>query len=163
MCFSASRYSGTGKAIWSPSSGTWSTTCWRPSCCCVYVPTSTFTASGRSGCGSGSEEQDQPGNTWPCQDQKVSQWNAPSWKPSDQIPGKLDGCSGTRTRCRCCCCCSPGLDEASHWRRGTAHLERKSERKKKKKKRHTTEGLFTRMQQFTASAVIGISRHQANV
>lgn len=41
------RYSGTVKAIWSQNSGIWSTTCWGPSCCCVYVPTSTSMMSGK--------------------------------------------------------------------------------------------------------------------
>lgn len=56
-------YSGTDRATWSPNSGTWSITCWRPSCCCVYVPTSTSTMSGKDQ--GDEEEEEEEGTTWP--------------------------------------------------------------------------------------------------
>lgn len=54
----SSRYSGTGRATWSQNSGIWSTTCWCPSCCCVYVPTSTSMMSGKD---RGEEEEEKEG------------------------------------------------------------------------------------------------------
>lgn len=46
---SALRSSGTGRETWSQSSGSWSTTCWPPSCCSASVPTCTSSTSGKDG------------------------------------------------------------------------------------------------------------------
>lgn len=94
------RYSGTGRATWSLNSGIWSTTCWYQSCCCVYVPTSTSTTSGKGGnddMGGRTRELGGPWRTW------RTRWRTDelveiTWKFSDQNRWRFYGSSGMTAR-----------------------------------------------------------------